>query len=454
MDDIIVALASAWGESGIAIVRLSGKGSTELADHIFRSKCPLAQSPPRYLTLGKLIGSENMPFDEVLAVRFEEGKSYTGEESVEIYCHGGTIPAQKCIEELCSFGARIALPGEYTRRAYTNKRIDLSQAESVLSVIKAQSDEALLAANRTLQGEFSNKIRIFFEKITELAAILEVDLDFPEEDTGMISLDETLSSLNRLIETARELEENCRSGLVLREGIKAAIIGKPNVGKSSLLNALLQKQRAIVTPIPGTTRDSIEETVIYRGIPIHFIDTAGIRATEDQVESIGVERSKNSIEEADIIIWVLDSSEEFTEEDRVLWDLIKEKNHVIALNKSDLMPYDNKELLDDITSKSKVISISALSSDGIENLKGLIVEDFAKFSSFKGSYSVTSRQLSGITATIFSLVETKNALTSGIGDDIALTCIADARSSLAQVIGIDPTEDLVERIFGDFCVGK
>ncbi|NLX74960.1 MAG: GTP-binding protein, partial [Synergistaceae bacterium] len=256
------------------------------------------------------------------------------------------------------------------------------------------------------------------------------------------------------IETARELEENCRSGLVLREGIKAAIIGKPNVGKSSLLNALLQKQRAIVTPIPGTTRDSIEETVIYQGIPIHFIDTAGIRATEDQVESIGVERSKNSIEEADIIIWVLDSSEEFTEEDRVLWDLIKEKNHVIALNKSDLMPYDNKELLDDITSKSKVISISALSSEGIENLKGLIVEDFAKFSSFKGSYSVTSRQLSGITATIFSLVETKNALTSGIGDDIALTCIADARSSLAQVIGIDPTEDLVERIFGDFCVGK
>jgi len=454
MDDIIVALASAWGESGIAIVRLSGKGSTELADKLFRSKCSLAQSPPRYLTLGKLIGSENMPFDEVLAVRFEEGKSYTGEESVEIYCHGGTIPAQKCIEELCSLGARIALPGEYTRRAYTNKRIDLSQAESVLSVIKAQSDEALMAATRTLQGEFSNKIRSLFKEITELAALLEVDLDFPEEDIGMASLDDILSSLNSLIAKARNLEESCRSGLVFREGIKAAIIGKPNVGKSSLLNVLLQKQRAIVTPVPGTTRDSIEETVIYRGIPIHFIDTAGIRTTEDQVESIGVERSKLSIEEADIVIWVLDSSEAFTEEDSLLWDLIKEKNHIVALNKSDLVPYDNKELLDDITSKSKVISISALNSDGIENLKGLIVEDFAKYSSFKGSYSVTSRQLSGISETVFSLVETKNALACGIGDDIALTCIAEARDSLAQVIGIDPTEDLIERIFKDFCVGK
>lgn len=454
MDDIIVALASAWGESGISIVRLSGCGSVAITDKLFRSKRSLLESPPRYLVLGSLVDSEGSLFDEVLATRFEEGKSYTGEESVEIYCHGGTIPAQKCIEELCSLGARIAMPGEFTRRAYTNKRIDLSQAESVLSIIKAQSDEALTAANRTLQGKFSEEIGSFFEKVTELAALLEVELDYPEEDITATGTSATIATLDDLISKARELEDNCRSGLVLREGIKAAIIGKPNVGKSSLLNALLKKQRAIVTPIAGTTRDSIEETVIYRGIPIQFVDTAGIRATEDEIESIGVERSRTSIKEADIVIWVLDSSEPFTDEDRELWNLIEEKAHIIALNKSDLVPYDNKELLDEITANSRVISISALSSEGVEKLKELIAEDFIRDASFGASYSVTSRQMSGITAAINQLVEARSALAAEIGDDIALSCIAEARSSLAEVIGLDPTEDLVERIFGDFCIGK
>lgn len=454
MEDIIVALATAWGESGIAIVRMSGEGCTALADRLFRSKKTLAEYPSRYLVLGKLVTTDEIPFDEILAVRFENKKSYTGEESVELQCHGGTVAAQKCIEELCALGARIALPGEFTRRAFTNGRIDLAQAESVLGIIKAQSDEALIAANRTLQGNFSKDILDFLEKLTNLAALLEVDLDFPEEDTGVITKAESISILNNLIESAHELEEKCRSGLVLREGIKAAIIGKPNVGKSSLLNALLREQRAIVTAVPGTTRDSIEETVIYRGIPIRFVDTAGIRATEDEVESIGVGRSIKLIKDADMCIWMLDSSEPFSDEDRELWRLIGEKPHVVALNKSDLVPYNNEKLLREITFNSNVISISALNSQGIENLKELIVKDFVNGNALAGSYGVTSRQMRGISAAISALVAARDTLIAKIGDDVALACIADARVALAEVIGADSTEDLVNRIFKDFCVGK
>lgn len=454
MEEIIVALATAWGESGIAIVRMSGEGCTALADKLFRSKKALSEYPARFLALGKIVTDNEEPFDEILAVRFEIKRSYTGEECVELHCHGGPISAQKCIERLCDLGARIAHPGEFTRRAFVNGRIDLSQAESVLGIIRARSSEALIAANRTLQGNFSKDIHDFLEKLISLSALLEVDLDFPEEDTGVITSAESISILDSLISFGYELEDKCRSGLMLREGIKAALIGKPNVGKSSLLNALLREQRAIVTAIPGTTRDSIEETVIHRGIPIRFVDTAGIRATEDAVESIGVSRSKKLIQESDICIWILDSSEPFTDEDRELWKLIGEKPHIVALNKSDLVPYDNKELLREITSNSIVVSISALNSKGIEELKELIVKDFAAGKSFSGSYGVTSRQMKSIAAALSALVGARKAVVSKIGDDIALACIAEARFALAEVIGVDSTEDLVERIFDDFCVGK
>ena len=454
MEDIITALATAWGEGGIAIIRVSGEGSLSLADKLFSASSQLSEYPPRHMVLGKMISASGEIFDEVLAVRFEKNKSYTGEESIEFHCHGGSVAAQKCIEELCALGARIAMPGEFTRRAFTNGRMDLPQAESVLGIIRAKSDRALIAANRTLQGKFSQEIRFFLDKLTNIAAKLEVDLDFPEEDEGLLPKKDAVQTLDSLVEEGDLLLKRCRCGMVLREGIKTAILGKPNVGKSSLLNALLCEERAIVTSVPGTTRDNIEDTVIHKGIPIKFIDTAGIRTTDDVVESMGVLRSRRFIDEADLCLLVLDASQPITDEDRTLWNDIKFKKHIVVLNKIDLPLYNNAKILNQISPISGIVSLSSLSSEGINELKEYIVTKFASADELGGSYAVTARQVNGIQNAVSALLSAKSALESTIGDDVAVSCIADARSNLAEVIGIDPTEDLIERIFGDFCVGK
>ncbi len=454
MEDIITALATAWGEGGIAIVRLSGKGSLSLADSVFSSRMKLSQYPPRHMALGKVLTSDGEIFDEVLAVRFEENKSYTGEESVEIHCHGGSLAAQRCIEELCARGARTAHPGEFTRRAFTNGRMDLAQAESVLGIIRAKSDEALTAANRTLQGKFSAEIKDFLGKLTELAAKLEVNLDFPEEDEGFITRTAASETIEELISCGNELQKKCKTGMALREGIKTAIIGKPNVGKSSLLNALLCEERAIVTSVPGTTRDNIEETVIHMGVPIRFIDTAGIRATDDIVESAGVTRSRAFMAEADLCLLVLDSSEPISEEETALLNDIKLKKHLVIMNKNDLPFYNNTKILNHISDKSGIVYLSSKYSCGIEELKDRIVKEFTSVGELNGGYAVTARQMNGVQAAAIALSAAKKSLDKSEGDDVTISCIADARASLASVLGIDPTEDLIERIFGDFCVGK
>ena len=391
MEDIITAIATAWGEGGIAVVRLSGEGSVDIADRIFAGKKRLADLPARFLTLGKLRSAEGGFFDEVLAVRFDKGASYTAEESVEFHCHGGLLPAQKCIEQLCSIGARLAQPGEFTRRAFVNGRIDLPQAEAVLGIIRAESDEALYASSRTLQGIFAEKLRILLDRMTGLAAFLEVDLDFPEEDEGYIAKDECENRLDGLISEGGAILDDCRSGLILREGIRTAIIGRPNVGKSSLLNALLKEERAIVTPVPGTTRDRIEETFTHRGIPIRIIDTAGIRDTEDEVECVGVNQSIRSMEEADLRVWVIDAGDDLTEEETELGRRVSSMKHIIVINKSDIPQKTTAERLREIFPSSRIVSVSALRSDGIEDLKDIIVNEITGDKKVMGGFGVTLR---------------------------------------------------------------
>ena len=454
MEDIITAIATAWGEGGIAVVRLSGEGSVELADKIFKGKKKLADMPARFLTLGRLRSAEGDFFDEVLAVRFEKGASYTAEESVEFHCHGGLLPAQKCIEQLCAAGARLAQPGEFTRRAFVNGRIDLSQAEAVLGIIRSESDEALYASSRTLQGAFAEKLKGLFDRMTELAAFLEVDLDFPEEEAGYIARDKFEKRLDGLIEEGEAILDDCRSGLILREGIRTAIIGRPNVGKSSLLNALLKEERAIVTPVPGTTRDRIEETFIHKGIPIRIIDTAGIRDTEDEVECIGVSQSIRSMTEADLRVWVIDAGDELTDEETELARRAASMKHIIVLNKSDMPQKTSAEQLKRIFPSSRIVSVSALKSDGIEDLKDIMVNEITGGKKVSGGFGVTSRQIECLSAALSSLRETKKVIAEGLGDDLAITCLSDARSSIAKLLGIDVTENLLDTVFSKFCVGK
>lgn len=454
MEEIITALATAWGESGIAIVRISGDGAVALADKLFISRNSLLSCPARELVLGRLADRNGVVFDEILAVRFEKDASYTGEESVELQCHGGPASAQQCIEDLCALGARMAQPGEFTRRAFTNGRIDLSQAEATLGIIKAQSGDALRASARTLQGSLTAEIKFFLSELTELAAQLEVDLDFPEEGEGYLPKRVAAAKIRELIEAGDALLARCRSGLLLREGIRVAIVGRPNVGKSSLLNALLNEERAIVTPVPGTTRDRIEEKFVYRGVPVRIIDTAGIRDTDNAVESIGVARSIKSMDEADLRIWVCDSGEELCGEDISLGEKVSRLPHLIVLNKTDLPARTSADDLLNIFPESRVLPVSALKSEGIEELKEAIVASISHGAAFAGSYGVTARQTACLIAAIDSLCEAERSDTEALGDDITISCISDARAHLASLLGIDATENLLDTIFSSFCVGK
>lgn len=454
MSGIIAALATAWGEGGISVIRVSGEGSVMLADKLFCGKKKLAEYPPRYMALGRLRDREGAFFDEALAVRFEKGASYTGEESSELHCHGGALPAQRCIEELCALGADMAQPGEFTKRAFINGRIDLSQAEAVLGLIRSKSDEALRASARTLQGGFTANIKALLDEFTVLAARLEVDLDFPEEEQGLISGGDSVEGLSGLIEKTEDMLSRSRSGMLLREGIKVAIIGRPNVGKSSLLNALLSEARAIVTPIPGTTRDRIEEVFVHKGIPVRIIDTAGIRQTDDEVESIGVARSIESIIEADLRVWVIDAAAPFPQEELDLAERIICKNHIIALNKDDLPKTTTEEELKIKYPKSRIISISALKAEGTEALKDLIVTEMAGGANFRDSYGVTARQIECLENTLTAAREALGLTISKNSSDLILTCVSEARALLSALLGLDPTEELLDTVFSSFCVGK
>lgn len=449
MNDIIVAISTAYGESGIAIVRLSGEGSVTLAQKLLKASRELAKVSPRTMQLFTLY-NDTAPFDEALIVRFEKGSSYTGEESVEIQCHGGILPAQLCIETLCKFGARLAEPGEFTKRAFLNGRLDLTQAESVLGIIRAKSAEALSASERTLQGKFTRKIRQFFEQLTTLAARLEVNIDFPEDDTGLFSNNEFQNEIEVTLAKANELTARCKAGLLLREGLRVAIAGKPNVGKSSLLNALLKEKRAIVTELPGTTRDKIEEQFIHKGITVRITDTAGIRQTSDTIEALGIETALQTVAEADLTLWMLDASSALTEEDSLIGQKLQDRPYIVLLNKSDLP----QQIDETAFANEKVLHISAADGTGIEQLKDIILDSVSHGTILAGSYSVSARQMECLNCAIASLQTALNAVKTKLGEDIIASGVAEARNQISALLGLDPTEKLLDTVFSDFCVGK
>lgn len=456
--DTIAAIATGMSSGGIGIVRISGDQAFDVIDRIFRDKDEqtkrLSQAPARRAYYGYIFdGDEKV--DEVLVLTMRGPHSYTAEDTVEISCHGGILVVKKILETVIRYGARTAEPGEFTKRAFLNGRIDLAQAEAVADVIQASNEYALKSSVGQLGGSVSRKIRGIREKILYEIAFIESALDDPEH----ISLEgygERLSGiLDPVIREVEALLKSADNGRVMREGIRTVILGKPNVGKSSLMNLLLGQERAIVTEIAGTTRDTLEEHMSLSGISLHVIDTAGIRDTEDVVEKIGVERALKAAEEGDLIIYVADGSRPLDDSDRKIIEFIRTRKAIVLINKMDLpMEADKKEL--ERLSGKRVIPVSAKEEQGIEELEQEIKTLFYSGNlTFNDQVYITNvRHKEALEHTLSSLNLVKNSIEQGMPEDFYSIDLTDAYEELGKIIGEAVEDDVVNEIFSRFCMGK
>jgi tRNA modification GTPase len=457
--DTIAAISTAMGEAGIGIVRMSGKESLSIASSVFKGKTieNFKEAVNRRLTYGHIYNPEDGTIvDEVLIVYMKEPHTYTREDIVEIYCHGGMIAVKKILEILLKNGARLAEPGEFTKRAFLNGRLDLSQAEAVIDLIRAKTDKSYNVSLSQLEGSISTKVNEIRNTLLNMLAHIEVSIDFPEEDIEEVTYDELLKDSQKVMEEIDKLLSTAERGKILREGLNTVILGKPNVGKSSLLNAILRENRAIVTDIPGTTRDIIEEYVNIEGIPLKVIDTAGIRDTEDLVEKLGVDKARNVVEKADLVIAVFDASRKLTKEDEDIINIVKEKRSIVLLNKTDLPnEYDVDELSKYIPDK-KIILTSIAKGEGIEELEKTIVDMFYSGEvEVSGEAIVTNMRhkdmLNRARKNIIDVI-------SGIEMNVPLDCIeVDVKNCwnhLGEISGETISEDILDKIFSEFCIGK
>ena len=454
--DTIAAVGTAMSSSGIGIIRMSGPEALTIADRIFQAKSgkKLVDIKSHTIHYGHICDGEEI-LDEVLVMVMKGPHSYTAEDTVEINCHGGVLMMKKILETVIRYGARPAEPGEYTKRAFLNGRIDLSQAEAVIDVINAKNEYALQSSVSQLNGAVSKKIKELRETILYHIAYIESALDDPEH----ISLDGYGEKLEQVlvpvIRDVSRLVDSSDNGKVMSEGIKTVILGKPNAGKSSLMNVLAGEERAIVTEIAGTTRDTLEEHIRMQGISLNVVDTAGIRETEDIVEKIGVKKAKSAADEADLIIYVVDGSCELDENDEDIIELIKDKKSIVLLNKSDLNMVITPGQLEEKTGQ-RVISISAKELTGIEELEKRIKSMF-----YQGEidfndevYITNARHKKALTDALKSLNMVQDSIKDGMPEDFYSIDLMDAYESLGSIIGEAVEDDLVNEIFSKFCMGK
>ena len=455
--DTIAAIATAMSSSGIGIIRVSGEQAVSIVNRIFISRkdnFDLNTAPSHHIYYGMIQDGEEV-LDEVLVMLMRGPHSYTAEDTVEIDCHGGVLVMKKILETVIKYGARPAEPGEFTKRAFLNGRIDLSQAEAVIDVINAQNDYAVKSSVSQLKGSVSKKVKALRERILYQIAFIELALDDPEH----ISLDgyeeELSGKLDDMTGEMEKLVRSADSGRVVSEGIRTVILGKPNAGKSSLMNVLLGEERAIVTDIAGTTRDTLEEHIHMHGISLNIIDTAGIRETEDLVEQIGVNRAKVAADEADLIIYVVDGSRELDENDAQIMELIRDRKAVVLLNKTDLETVISEELLQAKTGKT-VISISAKEETGIDKLEKTIQNLFYEGSiDFNDEVLITNvRHKTALQNALKSLYMVKQSIENQMPEDFLTIDLMDAYEQLGTIIGEAVEDDLVNEIFGKFCMGK
>ena len=455
--DTIAAIATAMSNSGIGIVRISGDEALEVADRIFVSKKgnkKVSEMASHTIHYGYVKDGEDI-VDEVMLLIMKAPNSYTTEDTIEIDCHGGVLVMQKILETVLKYGARAAEPGEFTKRAFLNGRIDLSQAESVIDIINAKNDYALQSSVSQLRGSVLEKIKDLRASIIHEIAFIESALDDPEHVDIESYPQKLLITVKSLWKTVDKMLESADNGRVLREGINTVIVGKPNVGKSSLLNTLVGQERAIVTDIAGTTRDILEEQIRLRGISLNVIDTAGIRDTDDVVEQIGVNKSREYVEKADLVIYVVDSSTPLDENDEEIIASIQDKNAIILLNKSDLHQVTTKEMLKEKIDR-KTIEISAKEQTGIEELETAIQEMFfhGKISFNDEVYITNVRHKNALEETAKSLQMVINSIENGMPEDFFSIDLMNAYEELGSIIGESVGEDLVNEIFSKFCMGK
>lgn len=458
MNETIAAIATAPGEAGIGIVRISGDKAIEILERIFRPRKDIRvmDIQSRKVTYGYVSDSEGQKIDEVLAIIMRGPYSYTTEDVVEIQCHGGIIPVRKIMEQVLKAGAVLAEPGEFTKRAFLNGRIDLSQAEAVIDVITSKTETGLNAAVGQLGGSISKEIRSIMDMLVSAIAHIEASIDFPEHDIEEVT-EENIKNIvagvkNRLEELTGSFEE----GRIIRDGLTTAIVGRPNVGKSSLLNVLIEENKAIVTEIPGTTRDIIEEFLNIGGVLIKLVDTAGIRETEDIVEKLGVERTKKAIAEAELVILVIDFSEELQGEDKEIIDMLRDKKVIVAANKIDLGSKADIAYLDGRFGSGSIIKISAREELGIEALKKSI-RDLVYQGNIgirKNNMITNIRHKDLLEKAAECAGRALKSIEEGIPVDLLSVDIREAWTYLGKITGDTVEEDIIHEIFSKFCVGK
>ena len=452
--DTICAIATSMNSSGIGIIRVSGEESINIVDSIFRGKDKLKDCQSHTIQYGHIYDNNEL-VDEVLIMIMKAPRSYTTEDVIEIDCHGGILILKKILSLLIKNGARIAEPGEFTKRAFLNGRIDLSEAESIMDLISSSSELSMKNSIKQLSGSLSKIIVDLRDKILYETAYIESALDDPEHYDLTDYPSELKIKVDSMISTISDLIDSFNSGHILKEGINTLILGKPNAGKSSLLNTLSRRERAIVTDIPGTTRDTLEEQITINGVSLNIIDTAGIRETDDVVEKIGVDKAIDSIDDADLILFVVDSSRPLDENDEFIIDKIKAKKVIILLNKSDLVSVIKEE---DIFNKydKPVISFSSVSLDGLKTLESTITDMF-----FKGIvktddtlYITNSRQAGCLTNAKNSLSNVLTSIDNMMPEDFFSIDLMDAYNFLGEIIGETIEDDLANKIFAEFCMGK
>lgn len=456
LNDTIAAISTAIGEAGIAIVRMSGDDSINIIDKIFvsASGTKMAEAENRKFLYGHICDGDKK-IDEVLVVKMKGPHSYTAEDIVEIHCHGGVVSVKRILNLILSKGARLAEKGEFTKRGFLNGRIDLTQAEAVIDLIKAKTDISFDLGLNQLGGALSEVLNKLKDELVSMQALIVANIDFPDEDIEDAAYNDLLDRSNKILEKMDKLLENSKNSRLLRDGINTVILGKPNVGKSSLLNGLLKYDRAIVTDIAGTTRDVIEDYINLDGVLLKISDTAGIRETEDEVEKIGVNIAREKLKDADLVIAIFDISRDFDQDDKEILKLIENKKHIIILNKDDL---EQKISDDEIEKyfKGDYLRLSVMENESVTKVEKLIIDLF-----FDGELQISSdtvlsnlRHINALREAKKELLEVNESLNKRVFLDLIEVDLENVIAHISEITGTITTEDILDRVFSDFCIGK